>query len=795
MKLSLEWLSELVDLSGLSVDEIAEKLTVHTAEVEEVIHLEYALKDVVVGRIVECQSLTQGQVGLWKVSVDLGGRRIQSVCGAPNVRTGLTSAVAMPGAVLADGRRVDVAQIHGERSEAVLCSAAELGLGTSHEGIIELPDDLASGIALVDLIAASDDVVDIDNTSLTHRPDLWGQYGFARELAAVLGRELLPFKTASLEAFGTRPAIEVRVDDPSECPFYSALAIDIGSMRASPLWLQRRLHAIGSKPSRLAVDITNYVQFELGQPTHAFDADKVSNVRVARSGTARTFETLDGVKRDLRPEDLLIYNGRDPIAIAGIMGGRESSISPDTRRLLLESANFQATRVRRTSVRLGLRTDASLRYEKKLPAMMSPWATGRVLSLLERCGAQPEVMSRYTSVGDAQDHVRTLTLPAGYMSERAGVHIEDETVCRILKSLRFGAERDSSGRIAVTIPSFRSTTDISIPEDIAEEVMRIYGYDHIRPLLPSVPIKPPPIHAATRSDHRLRRLLAQRHGFVEVQSYGWYLESWLQTIGYAPTGTLNLRNPVSADRRRMRDSLMPNLLQVAEQNHNQFEQVRVFELGRTFRLDAAGVKHESNCLAGLVMLSGSRADAVEAFTSLRAVVDDLRVGSGLPPFTVRHAQTHPTPWTAGAAHVELWDQEAVVGEMGLLPDELTRRVVDGRCVSWFSIDLTRWLAEPYPGKAFVAPPSHPGSMQDFTLLWPISEGYERLTDHIRALSHPLLQQVQLIDLYQPPDSAEARYTFRFEIRAHDRTVTGNEIQGFRDTLLAHLETRGIKALS
>ncbi|MCA9055048.1 MAG: hypothetical protein KDA75_14500, partial [Planctomycetaceae bacterium] len=358
MIISLDWLTDFVDLSDIPPAEIAEELTVHTAEVEGFETLSRITAGIVVGKVESITPLGKPGEPPVLARVQLADRSVQTVCAAPNIKTGATVAVAVPGATLADGSIVQPAQVHGHDSEAVLCSPAELGWSTAHEGLLLLPGEIPPGTPLADLVAGSDTLIEIDNKSLTHRPDLWGHYGFAREFAAIFGRPLRDYDITDLSQFDKLPAIDVQIEALEDCPYYAALRVEAGGNRPAPARMQSRLHAIGSRSRNLLVDVTNYVQFELGQPTHAFDGDKVRSIRVAQSGKAQEMATLDGKRWKILPEDLLIQQRNQPIAIAGVMGGLDSEVSASTKTLLLESANFRAARIRRTSTRLGLRTDA-----------------------------------------------------------------------------------------------------------------------------------------------------------------------------------------------------------------------------------------------------------------------------------------------------------------------------------------------------------------------------------------------------------------------------------------------------
>ncbi len=598
MKLSLEWISQYVDIHDIDPQALALRMTMATAEVEGCERLDRATKGVVAADILSAQPV-EGHPGLTVVEVDTGGgKRFRTVCGAPNARAGLRAAFAPAGAELAGGKRVESSLVAGLESQGILCSARELGLSEFHEILFEIPQSVPVGASLSDLIPPSDHILEIDNKSLTHRPDLWGHYGMAREVAAVLGRPLRPLAMQDLAAYSHLPAYPLRVDDFENCPAYCCIEIDRIGLGPAPLELQWRLHAVGQRTHDLLVDLTNYLMLEMGQPMHAFDGAGLKAVRVAPLGQAAEFTTLDGQRRKMLPEDLMIWNETQPVAVAGVMGGLDTEVTPQTTRLLLESANFKGSRIRRTAIRLDLRSDASMRFEKNQPPANAKLAIGRFLRLLHDAGQNPQVLSRLTAAGDLKEDPRPLSLPMEYFHRRIGMQIPDEKILSILRSLGFGAEIEC-GQLRLQIPPFRSAYDIAIPPDIVEEVSRIYGFDNIAPQMPTIPTKPVRANQRLALEHKARRILAQAHGFAEAHSYSWFDDSWLRAIGFDPGPTLTLKNPSAEEQSRMRTCLTPNLLAHARLNRAHRDRFQMFELGRVFQPDGPAACAESTRLAGV----------------------------------------------------------------------------------------------------------------------------------------------------------------------------------------------------
>ena len=783
MIISLEWISDFVDLSGIAADEIAEELTVHTAEVEGFESLRRVTAGAVVGRICSTDPIAKPGEPPVLAKVDIGDQTLSTVCGAPNAAAGAMVAVALPGTTLADGSVVQPAQVRGHDSEAVLCSAAELGWSSAHEGLLILPDDVAPGTPLGSLVADEDTLIEIDNKSLTHRPDLWGHFGFAREFAAIFGRPLQDYGVTDLSQFDDLPEVDVQIDALEDCPYYAALRVEAGSNRPAPARMQSRLHAIGSRSRNLLVDVTNYIQFELGQPTHAFDGDKVRSIRVAASGKTQEMATLDTKRWNILPEDLLIHEGDRPIAIAGVMGGLDSEVSSSTRTLLLESANFRAARIRKTSTRLGLRTDASLRFEKKLPPLYARTAVGRVLTLFSEAGYEHKVVSRFSFAGDVKDRPRRVTLPSGYVARRAGADISDDKSAEILESIGFTCESAADGGLNVAIPPFRGQFDIAIPEDISEEVMRLYGYDQITPQLPDAPVRPTPPHVPSLNHHRARRVLAEGHRFVETQSYCWFDDNWLKEIGYEPSReTLNIRNPLAPERRRMRESLLPNLLAFVPHNRRHADVYRLFELGRLFWIDGEGERQETNELAGVAV--DQKASSPEAeFRAVRGALDDLATAAGIGSLDYVRTQPSHAPWTATQATLEILSSEQPVGSIGVLPATLRKKLLDSGHAVWFQLAIDELAGELFPAVDCKTPDVFPGSWQDFTFVWKTSTGYLELDALLRTFEHPTIRSLEFVTVYTPKGEEASKYSFRFQLGRPDRTITADDLQSFRNQFL------------
>jgi phenylalanyl-tRNA synthetase beta chain len=791
MKISLEWLGEYVDLSGLDPQRIALELTMKTAEVEEIHPVRCHLDQVVVGEVLSARPIAERE-GLTWVEVGLGAEKLATVCGAPNVRVGMKAPFAPPGAVLAGGARVEKTMLAGHESAGMLCSAKELGLGDYHEVVMDLPADTPTGKALKDLAPARDFLIEIDNKSVTHRPDLWGHYGFARELAAIFGRELKPLGQVDLKNFDDLPAFPVAVDDFTLCPGYCCLLMEGISPAPSPLMMQWRLHTIGLRAINLLVDLTNYIMYEVGQPTHAFDADCLRAVRVAPLGAAGEFTTLDGQARKMVPEDLMIWNEKEPVALAGVMGGLRSEVTPATTRLLLEAANFQPGSIRRTSVRLGLRTDASQRFEKDLPQAFMPLATARFLHLAAQAGQEPQVKSRFSHVGDLGLTRRTLRIPLDYVPRYMGQELSQQETSRILGAIGFGCKQEGE-ELVIEVPVHRSRRDIGVRQDIVEEVARFYGYDNIEARLPAVAITEYGFNDLLRGEHKLRRLLAQGRGFAEVHAYSWHDDRWLAKIGWEPGESLTLANPIAPYKARLRQTLMPNLLEMVPQNYAQRDEIKLFEVGRVYAPEGGGSR-ETTRLGAVAFRAGGQEDLEPLFLQMKGLLADAARVLGCGPLDLKVGASDASAWARAGAHLEIWQGGVRRGELGYLTGPILDAFKRNAQVVWLELELEELPLLAYPAVEVGLPSAFPGSWLDFSILWPSAKGYASLEGLLGEFADELVQDRRFVIAYagRGLDKGVKSFTFRYWIGLADRTLTKEDIDGFKERFLGFLAGKGLQ---
>jgi len=587
MLVSMRWLARHVSLDDITPEQLCEDLTLSTAEVEGLERFAPQLHDVVVGHVESRQKHPDAEK-LSLCHVDVGGDApLAIVCGAANVAAGQKVAVACVGTTLPGEFKIKKSKIRGVESHGMICSVRELELGEEHDGIWVLPESARVGASVADALEIDDWIIEIDNKSLTHRPDLWGHRGIAREIAAIYERPLLPLD-AALPKTGKATPYPVRIETEG-CIRYLGLAIDGVTKGCSPDWLRWLLLAVGQRPIELLVDLSNFVMLDLGQPNHVFDRRGLGEggivVRNAQNG--ETIQTLDGEERKLRSSDLLICAGSKPVALAGIMGGEGSKVADETDSLFLEIATFDATTIRRTSNRIGLRTDSSARFEKTLDPTLPLLAAGHFARLLSEIAPQARFPAPITDVGDWTDPTNEIELRCERVRSALGKALSNLEIQRILERLEFEVEVEKTGqpaedRLRVLIPSFRATKDITIEQDLIEEVGRIHRYGNIdeKPLY--FEITPPPRNERRRLVRHLQDRLAGGARFHENLSYSFIPDALLEKLGDLDRPHVSVINPVVQGEAKIRRNVAPSLLPALEANRRNRSDVRLFEIGKAY---------------------------------------------------------------------------------------------------------------------------------------------------------------------------------------------------------------------
>lgn len=793
MNISWNWLRALVPGLDGTPRELADRLAMLGAPVDELVDIGQPLRDVIIGRVAEVRRHPNAE-RLSLCRVDVGGADlVEVVCGAPNVQAGTFYPFIPEGGELPGGVRIERAKIRGEESRGMLCSARELGLGRDHEGILELHGTFTPGDRFIEAVQLDDVRLAVDVTP--NRPDLLSHLGIAREVAPGGAASLvLPGFTArnggvpplsfredarSAEAAGVR----VTVEDAIGCPHYTGTAIRDVRIGASPEWLASRLRAIGLRPINNVVDATNYVLHELGQPLHAFDQDTLGDdvvIRQTRAG--ETLVTLDGERRALAPGMLVIADATRPIALAGVMGGQDTEVSEATRNIILECAIFDARAIRQTRRSLGMSTDASYRYERGVDPEGVERAVQRAAELIVHV-AGGDVVPEVASVRDARPERPRIRLRASRVTQVLGVSIPLGRIAEHLESIGFSVRSHAPDAIDVEVPGHRRY-DVFREDDLVEEVARRHGYDEfpdeLRPYRPSAV---PPDEVAALED-RLRTLLVG-HGLLEARSAAFVP---------AGEGDVALLLPLSSAESRLRNALLPGLLHRVEANFNHgVRDVRLFELGTAFAPGGDdGIPRETTRLA--VVLTGSRTpphwsgesgmvDVWDLKGIAQAIADGL--GLQLEPGLDNDA-THGRRLDARLSFRIRTAEARVLGYGGRIRDGALDAPAWASAVWALELDITgleeRRITE------FRALPAFPGIERDLALL--VADGLPAATVEatIRGSAGELLEDVHVFDLYhgEGVQPGMRSLAFRLRFRAADRTLTDREIDPVVDRLLRRL---------
>ncbi|MEW6259297.1 MAG: phenylalanine--tRNA ligase subunit beta [Thermodesulfobacteriota bacterium] len=781
MKVALSWLNDYVSIQ-MDTARLADALTLSGIEVETIEDRYAYLKHVKVGRVLEIEPHPHAS-HLKRCLVDVGDRKLSIVCGAPNVHIGEAYPVAEVGTVLPSGVTIAASTIRGVPSEGMLCSEAELGLGEDASCLMVLPVTAKTGESLKSFGNWADPVFELGLTP--NRADCLGMIGVAREIAALQKTGwkrpdvCIPDTTGRIEEITS-----VTIQAPDACRRYAASVIMDITVGPSPFWLQDRLLAIGQRPINNVVDITNYVMMETGQPLHAFDYDRLAQNRiVVRTALDQeTFVTLDHRERVLDSDVLMICDGEKPVAIAGVMGGMNSEIEPSTRRVLLESAWFDATSIRKTSRRLGLKTEASHRFERGVdPEGIVPTLMRATELIATVCGGK--------MVGGIIDvypkpHVPVqITLSAADTRNFLGCDIPDSAMPEILERLEFRCEPVASESWRVTVPSHR--VDVSRPVDLMEEIARMHGFNTIPVTLPDIHIPP----AALPFSQKLREMLRDRMvglGFLEAIHYSFISAKSCDQLMIPEDDerrhTVAVRNPLTEDQAVMRTSLLPGLLAAMQRNlFQQQRHLRLFEIGNVF-FDQPSEKlpEEREMLAAL--WTGSRYGGPRWYSSesdcdfydMKGIVEALMESMGWKP-TFERGDRSRFPYLRHGASAQIRIGQTVVGCIG----EIHPKVLDAFDLNQtgyiFELDVQA-LRHIEPAQAKAVPlPKFPSISRDTTLIVDKHQAAMEMVDAVYAMQEPLIEDVSIFAVYEgaPLPEGKKSVSLRIVYRS-DRSTLADE---------------------
>ena len=782
MFLSMNWISDYVDFTGLDKLDLIHRFSLSTAEVENEIFLKgQDLKGVVCAEIKSVEAHPESEK-LHLLKVDIGEPDlVDVVCGAPNVRVGMKTAFAKLGAQIGD---ITIAprKLAGYTSNGMCCSEKEIGISDDNSGIMDITDDIQNGTDLKDVYAIEDIVFEVDNKSLTNRPDLWGHYGIAREFAALAGRPLKPLDTVDLHAYDNLPKVDMKIEDPL-CQRYSCLQVENIHTNVSPVNMRIRLYYCGMRAINFLADLTNYLMLEMGQPMHAFDSRKVEKIRIKRFPEPFTFQTLDGVERNIDENTLMICNDNTPVAIAGIMGGLDSEIVEDTTTLTLESATFDAASVRKSTVRLAHRTDASMRYEKCLDPEMTVPAIARFVKLLTDTDKTARVVSSLTD--DYAYHYPPVTLEfdKAYLDRYTGIDIPNDTVVKTLQSLGFGVKADGD-RFSVDVPSYRATKDVTIKADLVEEITRIYGYDNFDVHTAQAPLYPVRMSEEKTVEDKIKDILVKRFSLYELHSYVWAYYDDYKALGIEVEDNIKLINATNPNIETIRKSIVPTQLCQVRTNTAFAPDFGVFEIGRTvdgLNENNLCVEHKKLCVTLFSKTKSAETLYFELAKILSVLADDVKHKSlAFAPMSAIHCYQHPRNLNAVSC------DGVTFGEIGLVHPAVSKKIDKKAAIVYAEIDVQAFAKIADAGIHYKEPSRFPGMEIDLSF---VSETFAPIGKAIEAADSPLIQKVEVVDTYR--DAAGKSITTRLTFSHPEKTLTRDEVMGVVDEIIAALAKENI----
>lgn len=793
MYLIKDWLLEFVALpKDITDEEIARRLNVSTVEVEGVAQVKAGDWDHIVVGVITAIDPHPNADRLRVARVDCAsGAPRTIVCGGSNMAVGMKVVVALPGARVCwhgEGNPLvlEKSTIRGIESDGMICSSAEVGLAgvfpakEEHE-ILDISFLTGTpGTPLSEALTA-ETVFEIDNKSLSHRPDLWGHRGIARELSALFGA---PFRDKTVPSLpsGEGHALRVEVVDSDLCARYIGIVVGGITNAPSPAWMQKRLRACGIRPIHAGVDITNYVMLEYGQPMHAFDFDaiaekKKAQIIVRRARTNERIRALDGNDYVLSPETLIIANQSNPLAIAGVMGGIESGISADTTTVIFEAAHFAPLSVRRTAARLGLVSESSRRFEKDLDPELPGLAMARALQLCAEIFPRSRVTSPVRDVYRRRPRAKPLVVTAEALNRRLGAAIPPGRSATLLKRLGFDV-RSRAQSLVVAVPSFRRT-DITIPEDIFEEVLRSVGYDAVSSALPRLTLIAPREDLLREIKSHCAHAFAEQYAFREMISYAFVRPQTIRACGFSLEDHYELENPLSQERPYLCHSLLQNLLEAVERNQQKEKRLAFVEVNRVFLKDQTQPTH-------CAFIFSSR-DESRPFAYCADAITTILARSGWRVTLCEHS---PLPLFAVGRSAIIKVGDIPIGTVGHIAPLAREQLGISADVVAGEVDLSALVSLPRAFCAYQEESAFPHVVRDITLAVREARAYQEVFESLQT-AHSLISSVEPFAIYRDAKIGEGKKSLSFHIvyRASDRTLTSQEVDEAHTEVIAMVKKK------
>ncbi len=795
MIISLNWIKDYVNLDGIEVDELVKRFGLSTAEVEGVEYKGKNIENVVVAEILSVENHPNSQkLHILKVN-DGTGVPVQVVCGAPNVRVGLKTYFARVGGNV-NGLKIGPAKLAGVDSFGMCCGGNELGIEADTSGIVELDASLLVGTDIKDILPVEDVLIEIDNKSLTNRPDLWGHYGIAREFATIFKRDLKPLEIEDLNKYKNLSTLNIKVET-KNCFRYCGLTVENVINKISPSLIKLRLNYCGMRDINLLADMTNYLMLEMGQPMHAFDNDIVKGITVVETTEPVEMETLEGETHTIETESMVICDDeRVPVAIAGVKGGLKSGISDNTTKLLLESACFDCVSIRKTSRKIGLITDASQRYEKSLDPEMCDDAIARLVYLLRLAEPRINVTSSLTDVYNFHYPKHEIEIDTDFLARRGGVKLALNDVVDTLTRLGFEVEILDlvSEKIRVSVPSFRGTKDVSIKEDLVEEIFRMYGYDNINSQAMEMPLQPVDQIPTHQKEYEIKYALASLFGLNEVHSYVWNYEAYNKEVGINENSVLHLMDSSLSGQSGLRSSLAPTIIKFADENKNKLSNYGIFEVGRVWdSLDENNLAVEKKKLA--VVLASENESEKTLYFKLKQIVE--YICSHIMHIDVDFSKPTENKLYHPINSCTIHSGEIELGEMGIMHPVVSKNIDKRKNFAVLEIDVEKMLQCNKKTFKVQLTSKFQSVSLDYNFVAPNSMKYAEIEKALNEFRASYILEHSLKDIYINDEvlSGKISYTINFIVTPKDRTMENSDIEKFSTRLIDHMKRIGVELRS
>ena len=805
MKVSLNWIRDYVQLpADADLKKLAYDLTMSTVEVEDATDLGASFHDMVVGVINTIEQHPNADK-LKVCKTDIGGRVEDIVCGGSNLREGMKVAVALPGAMCkwhGEGDLVEIkkSKLRGVDSYGMICGAVEIGLAdlfpTKEEAhILDLSDfDAPAGTPLADALDLNDIILEIDNKSMTNRPDLWGHYGIAREIAALYDLPMTQFPHFDRNVENTS-GFHVTVEDAERCPRMTGTQIENVCVKPAPYWMQVRIWKTGMRPINALVDITNYVMLATGQPSHAYDSDHIAgHIIVRRAKAGETLTLLNGKELPLSTDDLTIADDAGIVGLAGVMGGAKDSILPTTSKVILEIATFQAAGIRRTALRYDNRTEASARYEKAIDPERCDQALDLSMQLFSDLYPEMKVTGL---VDEYPRHLKQaeIDVPLSWLERRLGKRLSPDEIKHKMELLGYSITFNGDN-MHVVVPTWRSTGDVSIQADIMEEVARMYGYENFE----AEPITTTFDGAINQLDkdleRRIKEYLAIRCGMQEIFTYPWMEESYVNAVLQSTEGILSLSTPPSPAERFVRSSLLPNLCKAVVKNERYFNEFSIFETAQVFRDENYTSPYDPR-----EKLPSQRKNVAGAFaTTDKDITALFRKAKGVVEMMARYVhmealtfkQAEKPVWADNVVWLNIYRGDEKVGDLALLAKKVSMACgIKNMNVMLFQLDQDSLVPLKSRTNTFTHLAEYPMTDYDISLLVDGSVQWKDVAQTVRGIKSELLHGAAFVDEYRGKQvpAGKKSLTLRLAIGSKDKTLTSAEIEEVASGVLNKIAKR------